>query len=88
MINKIINFLKYYKPSREWRLPFLLLVSTIPPTLLTHFACAKYGISIGVAIGFFGSIPIVFILVGRYLWMTGWRTIKCPQQIFYFHTQY
>ncbi|MAJ57722.1 MAG: hypothetical protein CMI74_06620 [Candidatus Pelagibacter sp.] len=71
MINKIINFLKYYKPSREWRLPFLLLVSTIPPTLLTHFACVKYGISIGVAIGFFGSIPIVIYTCWK-IFMDDW----------------
>ncbi len=59
MIDKIIDFLKNYKPSREWRLPYLLLVSTIPPTLITHFASVKYGINVGVTIGFFCSIPIV-----------------------------
>ena len=53
MIDKIIDFLKNYKPSREWRLPYLLLVSTIPPTLITHFASVKYGINVSVIIGFF-----------------------------------
>tara|TARA_X000000950_G_scaffold61568_1_gene75024 strand:+ start:1116 stop:1349 length:234 start_codon:yes stop_codon:yes gene_type:complete len=59
MIFKIMYFIKYFKPSFKWRLPYLLAICTIPTITLTHFSCVEYGIKVGVTIGFFGSIPVI-----------------------------
>ena len=59
MIFKIMYFIKYFKPSFKWRLPYLLAICTIPTITLTHFSCVENGIKVGVTIGFFFFIPVI-----------------------------
>ena len=59
MFLKLIYLVRYFKPPFKWRVPFLILVCTVPTITLTHFSCQEFGIQTGVTIGFFGSIPII-----------------------------
>ena len=53
MFLKIIYLIKYFKPPFKWRVPYLILVCTVPTITLTHFSCIEFGIKTGVTIGFF-----------------------------------
>ena len=71
MFLKIIYLIKYFKPPFKWRVPYLILVCTVPTITLTHFSCIEFGIKTGVTIGFFVQYQLFVTRVIKYLWNNG-----------------